>query len=52
MRSITLKPTEIFFCETWYKSDDVERTRTVIPPTCLTKLCPFENFSREIVAAQ
>ena len=41
VRSITLKPFKIFFLEIGYKcrapSGDVQRTRTVTPPTLLTE---------------
>ena len=44
-----------YFHETLYKykplSDNVQRKRTITPPTYFTELCPFENFPMKIVSA-
>ena len=55
VRSITLNPLR-YFHETWYKfrapSCDVQRIRTITPPTFVTELSPFEIFNTKIVSAQ
>ena len=44
-----------YFRETGYKNklatDNVQRTRTIIPPTVFVKLCPFEIFLMKILSA-
>ena len=55
MSVVQLKNRQRYFHETGYKnklvSDNVQRTKTVTPPTIFVKLCPFEIFLMEVLSA-
>ena len=55
MSAVQLKNRQIYFHETGYKnklvSDNVQRTKTVTPPTIFVKLCPFEIFLMKVLSA-
>ena len=52
--SVLLEYRRECFHETLYKykasSKDMQRPRPITPPTFLTELCPFANFTMEIVS--
>ena len=57
MSAVQLKNRKRYFHETGYKnklhvvSDNVQRTKTVTPPTIFVKLCPFEIFLMKVLSA-
>ena len=53
VRSTTLKTVKDIFMKLGIKlvSNNVQRTRTVTPPTIFVKLCPFEIFLMKILSA-
>ena len=56
MSAVQLKNRQRYFHETGYKnklvSDNVQRTKTVTPPTIFVKLCPFEIFLMKVLTAE
>ena len=55
MSAVQLKNRQRYFHETGYEnklvSDNVQRTKTVSPPTIFVKLCPFEIFLMKVLFA-
>ena len=55
MSAVQLKNRQRYLYETGYKnklvSDNVQRTKTVTPPTIFVKLCPFEILLMKVLSA-